>query len=464
MARALIIVVLLGGCSAPGEPIGYDPTAYARLRTGAVGNLEAAIPPSCYEDTGRRVNPCWVCHAGGFGPNTLDDAELQAEYAFSEIASENHWTNLFEDRRAAIARISDEEILAWIRDDNYGPLREALARTPGYRGFVPDLDLDAGFDEDGSARDGSGWHTFLYQPFPGVGWPERGSTGDVFIRLPPELRITPELHRQNLAILEAAIAGVVDPDVPAILPAHYAGAPQVPVEPLVYPRGTEFLHSVRYLDPDEPALMSTRMKELRWMRKEESPDSWARLRAYEKEADEKEEGWPPRYRGDAQEGMVNLFGWRLQGFIEDEAGRLRLQTDEEHRFCMGCHQGIGVSVDSTFAFARKVPGEAGWALQDLRELRDRPQVGHDAGEIATYLERIGRPAPPDADLMTILRPGRDDLLALAKAYLVIVREQTYIRGRDPVVTPATHVHRRVDPEQPGAAETVLRDGRLHVRW
>jgi hypothetical protein len=200
------------------------------------------------------------------------------------------------------------------------------------------------------------------------------------------------------------------------------------------------------------------------MRKEEAPDSWARLRAYEKESDEKEEGLPPRYRGDAFEGMVNRFGWRLQGFIEDDEGRLRLQTDEEHRFCMGCHQGIGVTVDSTFAFARKVPGEAGWRVQDLRALRDRPQVGHAGGEIATYLERAGRAALADGDLMTMLRPGREAALALDKAYLVIVREQGFTRGRDAIVTPASNVHRRIDPDAPGAAETVLRDGRLHVAW
>lgn len=464
-ALRLLPLVLVAGCSAGGEPAPYDPLAHARIRSGVVGNLEAAVPPMCYEDTGQRVNPCWVCHSGGFGPNTLDDAELQAEYAFSAIASDNHWTNLFADRRAAIAGISDDEILAWVRDDNYGPLREALARDRTHRGFVPDLDLAQGFDADGLARDGSGWRTVLYQPFPGMGWPERGSTGDVFIRLPAKFRATPALYRLNLAILEAAIAGVVDPNVPATLPSHYAGgAADVPVEPLVYPPGTEFLHSVRYLDPDEPALMATRMKELRWMKKEEAPDSWARLRAYEKEADEKEEGLPPRYRGDALEGLVNMFGWRLQAFIEDEDGRLRLQTDEEHRFCMGCHQGIGVTVDSTFSLARKVPADAGWRVQDLRALRDRPQVGHADGEIVTYLRRIGREPPPDGDLMTMLRPSRDTALALDKAYLLIVREQSFTRGREAVVAPATSVHRRIDPDAPGAAETVLRDGRLHVRW
>jgi hypothetical protein len=59
-------------------------------------------------------------------------------------------------------------------------------------------------------------------------------------------------------------------------------------------------------------------------------------------------------------GLLNDFGWQLQGFIEDAEGRLRLQTQEEHLFCMGCHSNIGVTVDQTFSFPRKVPGkEAG---------------------------------------------------------------------------------------------------------
>jgi hypothetical protein len=111
-----------------------------------------------------------------------------------------------------------------------------------------------------------------------------------------------------------------------------------------------------------------------------------------------------------------------------------------------------------------VPGDAGWAIQDLRALRDRPQVGHAAGEIATYMERTGRAAPADGDLMSMLRPPRDAALALDKAYLVIVREQSFTRGRDATVEPAANLHRRIDPDAPGAAETVRRDGRLHVRW
>ncbi len=38
---------------------------------------------------------------------------------------------------------------------------------------------------------------------------------------------------------------------------------------------------------------------------------------------------------------------------------------------MGCHCPIGVTVDTTFALARKVPGATGWRHQDLRGLQTR---------------------------------------------------------------------------------------------
>jgi hypothetical protein len=424
-----LLPLLLAACSAESPP----PVAYAP-------NPEPTVPSACYARTGAS-NTCWTCHADGVGPNTLQDAELQAQYDFSDAALENHWANAFEDRRAAIARISDEEILRWVREDNYGPLVAEFG-----------LDLARGFDADGFARDGSGWRAVRYQPFPGVGWPERGSIGDVFVRLPRALRAH---AKENLEILAAAIGGIED------LPETYEGS-DVAVEPLVYPAGTELLHSVRYLDPDAPGGMATRMKELRWMRKDEAPDAWARQRAYEREADEADEGRPPEFRGDARTGYVNAFGWRMRGFIEDARGALRPQTDEEHRFCIGCHQGLGVTVDNTFSLARKVPGADGWRPQDLRGLVDRPQVGHTTGEIATYRARAGEPPPRDGDLATILLPPRDTALALDKAYLLIVREQSFARGRDATIAPAD-AHRTLAPSTT-AADTTYRDARLHLAW
>jgi hypothetical protein len=508
---------------------GLDPLAYAREHT-AVANREAGVPPPCYTATAGESNPCWVCHTTSVGLNLRDDIDLQREYGFSDVARENHWRNLFADRRAAIAAMPAAQILAWVRTDNYEPLRAALAPRKDWVGFPLDLDLAAGFDAEGFARDGSDWRAVRYQPFPGMFWPGQGSTDDVYLRLDAKFRTDAAGHpsrvvyRANLAILEAAIAGVVDDKLRvdreiepiderdlgvdldgdgalgvitrlATLPAHYVGAAsEIAVTQLMYPTGTELLHTVRYLDPDRPDLVAARLKELRWMKKVRDSDAWSTMRAYEREHDDKDEGLTPRYAGDVERGLLNPFGWQLQGFIEDASGALRLQTAEEHRFCMGCHGGIGVTVDSTFSIARKVPGAAGWRVQDLRGLADQPQVGHAEGELLTYLRRVGgvdetrsndearaklipggvvdaatvrRAAPGgELDLMALLAPSRDRALALDKAYYQVVREQSFTRGRDALIAPASRVHRRIDNSETGleAAGRFHPDGRLHLRW
>jgi hypothetical protein len=195
--------------------VANDPLAQARAATGVVGKREAKVPPACYTKMGGRANPCWVCHTRPQEPNHLADWDLQEAYAFSDAATTNRWDNLFVDRRARIAAIPDAEILAYVRQDNAAALRAALrarAEAGDYAGFVPDLDLDAGFDDDGFARDGSGWRAFRYKPFLGTFFPANGSTSDVMIRLPPEFsrdatgRASDVVLRANLAPLEAAIA------------------------------------------------------------------------------------------------------------------------------------------------------------------------------------------------------------------------------------------------------------------
>ncbi len=485
-------------------------------------NYEAAVPPMCYTATGGTSNPCFVCHTAGQGRTFFDDGDLQESYAFSDTARTNHWTNLFVDRRPFIASVSDDEILRWVRADNYAPLRVAMAALPpGYHGFRPDLDLARGFDDDGFARDGSGWRALRFQPFLGAFWPTNGSTSDAFIRLPAQFRTTPELYRLNLSLVEAAIAvedyatkridRLVEPVDERLLgfdldtdgtlgmttrirklPPHYAGgADKVAVVAHSYPLGTELLHSVRYLDPDAPTQMAARMKELRYMRKVEDPDTWGRQRAYEEAAAEKAENQLPRYQGDIEMGFLNGFGWQLQGYIEDARGALRVQTDEEHRFCMGCHGTIGVTIDQVFSFARKVPGRAGWRPQDLRGLRDRPQVGQREPELVTYFSRVqggdetrsngellarffpgGTLAEAelrrasvggDRDLAWVLYPTRARALALDKAYLAVVREQSFTRGRDAVLAPAQRVHSTIKEDDTGI-RTPHRDGRLHLDW
>lgn len=514
------------------DPALYDPLARARETIGQLGNPEATIPPQCYTKTEGRSNPCWTCHTVARFPNALYDWDLQANYAFSEAGQTNYWTNLFEDRREAIAAIDDATILAWIRADNYAELRGALAELPAaeYAGYRPDLDFAAGFDERGFARDGSGWRAFRYKPFPGVFWPTNGSMDDVMIRLPARFRQTADgessraIYALNLSVLEASFAasprtadadlrwaiepvdealagvdldgdGTIGGTVDALvgLPEHYFGAAaDHRVRRRIYPEGTEFLHSVRYLDPRDSGAVgpSARMKELRYSHKIRERRDDQILAAYAHEGEEKQEGRLPQFGGSPLTGLRNDFGWQLQGFIEDERGRLRVQTEEEHYACMGCHSSVGVTADQTFAFPRKLPGADGWGYQDLAGMPDAPQVGHTRGEFEVFLERAGAgdefraneeviarfladdgsvdaaalaEAPTLADRVV---PSRERALLLDKAYRVIVDEQSFARGRDPVVAPVANVHARITEESTGLETTgrIYKDGALQLAW
>lgn len=514
----------------PGEG-SYFPLRRARELHERIDNREAPIPIQCYTKTEGRSNPCWTCHTDGAYPNLRHDADLQQEYSFSDYGRTNRWSNAFVDRREAMAAIGDDEVLAWIRQDNYEAARSVLRGQLPPWAYPWDLDLVAGFDEEGYARDGSGWRAFRYKPFPGAFWPTNGNTDDVMIRLAAPFRehegeASKEVYAVNLALLEASLAsdparpdaevvwpseplderavgldldgdGVLEPRVETIvgLPSHYVGdAAAHPLRRGSYPEGTELLHSVRYLDPDAPGMISARLKELRYLHKEEELPRGQVFARYDQEALDKDEGVLPRYRGSAETGLVNDFGWRVQGYIEDEHGRLRLQTREEHYACMGCHSGIGVTADGTFSFPRKVPGAAGWGYQSLEGIADVPQLGHDEPEVLTYLRRVGagdelrsndevrerflpggvldeakvRRASPGGDrsLPFLVAPSRGRALALDKATMVLVAEQHFERGRDPMLAPATRVHERVETTSTGLAEAgrVFRDGNLRLAW
>lgn len=521
--------------SAPSAPVtdsasAYDPLAVARAAGRQVNNPEAVIPPQCYTKTTRGANPCWTCHTQSGSWLGKSDVELQEEYAFSDAGQTNHWTNLFEDRSAAIATISDAAALEYVRQDNYTALRRALGSRSDFRGYVPDLDLARGFDEAGFARDGSGWRALRYKPFPGLFWPTNGSTDDVMIRLPAKFReragvSSSDLYKINLAVLEASFlsdrrradAEVNAPTEPlderavrvdldgdgqlgtatriVALPSHYFGdAASVRVRRAIYPEGTEFLHTVRYLDPAEGSFMATRMKEVRYSRKSREIGDAQILRRHEREADEKDEGKLPFFQGQADLGLVNDFGWTFQGYIEDEAGRLRLQTHEEHVACMGCHSGVGVTLDGTFAFPRKLPGLAGYRHQDLRGIPDAPQLGHSEPEFLTYLRRalagdefrqndellarfvpagkiavseVLRSAPGgDRDLSHLVFPSPERAVLLNKAYMALARQQRFDRGRDVLLGAATNVHARIVEEDTGLVRLnrVYTDGQLRLDW
>jgi len=510
----------------------YDPLAEAIASIGQTVNLEASVPSQCYTKTGGESNPCWTCHTQRQGRNFQGDWDLQEEYAFSDFALKNHWKNLFKDRSTEIAAITDADMIAYINTDNYTPLREALAQVADYPGYRPDLDLYLGFDEAGFARDGSQWRAIRYKPFLGTFWPTNGSTDDVMIRLPQAFRTTvagaesQEIYKINLAILETAVAtppdirradivrlvepvnevlagidlngdGILSSEISTLygLPDYYVGAANdIVVDRFVYPIGTEFLHTVRYVDINQPSLLSTRLKELRYSKKVKYLDDWAIGRQYEWEFNEKDEGKLPIYSGSPLVGLMNNFGWQLQGFIEDGQGRLRLQTEEEHRFCMGCHTAIGVTVDQTFALARKVPGAEGWQHQYMTGIQDVPQYGHDKPEILTYFERVQggdefraneeilnrffpngkldeaemlRAAPGgDQDIGYLITPSAERAAQLNKAYMALIKAQEIKLGRDTLIAPPANVHSHISNGSTdlGDSGQIYKDGQLWLDW
>lgn len=469
----------------------------------AVYNREAVIPPQCYTRTDGRFNPCYTCHQNAIAgrENTMNDAELQIAYSFSDVGMTNHWRNLFEDRTERVAAIGDDEILEWIGTDNYSELAPRLVAA-GFRGYVPDLaNLEQGaaaFDEQGFAKDGSGWMAFKYKPLPSTFWPTNGSTDDVMIRLPEVYRATADgapsrdVYAANLAILEATIKGqgsittpplderVVGEDLDGdgtlgtatriARVEHFVGAARQHLRyTYLYPLGTEFLHTVRYVGVDAAGNVgpSRRMKELRYMRKIYLAPKHQLAELYLEEGYQKEAGYLPGFVNRGDQGLDNEMGWTVQGFIEDRNGRLRASTYEENLFCMGCHSSIGSTIDKTFAFPRKPDGAAGWGYLDLRGMPDAPSAGETRGEIVTYLERVGggsefrnndemleRWFTPDGrvdaakvagkDVYELITPSRERALALNKAYRTIVADQDFIYGRDAVVVPPANVYERVD--------------------
>ncbi|WP_394841905.1 hypothetical protein LZC95_33120 [Pendulispora brunnea] len=520
-ACALSFAVVVGAIAGCRE----SPRAQAVAETAPNGT--PYVPPQCYtktkDESGRVHNPCFTCHADSAPPNYVADGSLQLAYEFGPASRANPWTNLFVDRTAAVAAISDESITDYVRENNY-------------RNKVYDLAFhfdDEGFDRAADGRY-TGWRAYAYYPLPGSFWPTNGSFGDALIRLPEAFRQNREgrfdrgIYALNLAILEALIARRDVPISPAderVLERDLDGdgvlgearvvryrwrpggggmswvgrAAVLQVEGKarlaagLFPEGTEIAHSLRYLDVDNGRVrMAPRMKELRYMVKRR----WVTYGEFEQqaaaEAAEKTQS-PNKTRAmvaDGEHGIGNGAGWRMQGFIEDASGALRPQTLEEHAFCIGCHSGLGVTDDSVISFGRKLPAssfQGGWFHPTQRGLDGLPEPtrADGRGEYTTYLEWNGAgdelrandevlsrffdakgqleptmAARASADVSVLLLPSPERALRLDKAYRIIVREQSFARGRDATVTPAIHVHREL-PE--GDPPTGIVEARLDRR-
>jgi len=519
---------ILASLKFPSSPARSGRAVLRQAHAENIYNAEAVIPPQCYTKHDGEYNPCMTCHQSydyRSRPNTMSDGGLQHVYAFSDLGTHNHWQNLFEDRRPRIAKISDQAVIDYIYTDNYSPLIEQLKSTADWQGPIPEIkNLHLGaaaFDEHGMAKDGSHWVAFNYKPLPSTFWPTNGSSDDVMIRLPAKFRQTScknkdysrDTYLANLGILEAAIKDLSRISVPAIdenafcedlnqdgklsviseiiRPTHYVGqASDEAVTVMLYPIHTEFLHSVRYvgISKDGDIGLPPRMKELRYMNKFAFFPPTHLVSQYGNENQEKIEGLLPQFINRGDKGTDNSFGWMLLGFIEDQQGQLRMQSEEENLFCMGCHTTIGSTIDQTFAFARKLDGAPGWSYINLKGMPDAPYVNaantknDSEGEIAHYLKTVGGgnefrendeirerffhadgslnvAAINGLDVYQLITPSLRRALDLNKAYMTIVADQDFIHGRDANLQPVRNVYSEIDPES-----TPVLPGDKQVQW
>jgi hypothetical protein len=273
---------------------------------------------------------------------------------------------------------------------------------------------------------------------------------------------------------------------------------EFPIAPGLFPLRTELFHSVRYLDvvADEGGssnhvAMAARMKELRYAKKVRWLGYVAlkgHVRAEAIEQRDARDGTVQIY-SEFERGVFNGLGWVYQGFIEDKDGALRPQTFEESVYCVGCHGGIGATTDGVFSFARKLgaPGATRayadgwfhWSRRDLRGLAE-PRRADGSYEYTRYLAENGAGdelrengevlarffddrgvlrqdvvARLHADISTLLLPSPERALDLDRAYRAIVDEQSFVKGRDPVLAPAANVHAHPPIGQPTGIEVAV---------
>lgn len=486
---------------------------------------------------GKAHNPCYACHINNLPPNyVLEDEQLQAAYDFPAPALKNPYANHFRDFSDDVAKISDEEIMNYVERSNYFDAEGEIAlakklkklpkswdldRDGKWDGYIPDCYYH--FDEDGFDRkpDGgySGWAAFAYMPFLGTFWPTNGSTDDVLIRLPQAFRETQRsgdfnktVYRTNLAIVQAMIQRKDVPILPTDEAAlgvdldrdgklsvarsvRYRWAPNEGIEMSyvgkaklllksgkvhiaggLYPEGTEFLHSVRYIGSQKEGdiHLPPRMKELRYAKK----NYWltyatlqnkglAALQEQDLDPDKLE-----TFTGSMERGVGTGTGWVYQGFIEDKYGDLRPQSYEETLNCMGCHSGIGVITDSTFAFPRKLNGyRNGWYHWTQKDLKGTPENRYKDGtwELTNYLKlndygdefrengevkerffdangtlKTDMIEKLHKDVTLLLYPSHQRALLHNKAYRALVQKQRFIEGKAAHIKPLKNIHKAVE--------------------
>ena len=402
-------------------------------------------------------------------------------------------------------------------------------------GYTPDAWFN--FDGDGFDRDPeggyTGWRAFSYYPFLGTFWPTNGSTDDVLIRLAESFRtdndglFNLDVYKVNLAVVEAVLKEkdiLIDPvsekelggvdidkdgEIGIATQVTYEWAPlkkqfmsyvglakklqkdgELHLAAGLYPEGTEFLHSVRYIDVDDEGRnrLSARMKELRYAKKTKWLN-YSQLRAQADQEVKEKDAFPDRLRtvlGNSETGVSNGKGWLYAGYIEDAAGELRPQSYEELVFCVGCHGGIGGNRDGIFSFARKLDSTSDkadwmhWSQHTGRQIAEPLRIDGQP-EYAHYLQHNGsgnefrsndeiqrRFFDQDGllksdqldllheDMAYLLYASKERALLLNKAYRVIVQEQSFVEGRDATLLPLDTVHREVMQDEETGIDSLLK--------
>ncbi len=415
-------------------------------------------------------------------------------------------------------------------------------------GYIPDCYFN--FDNEGFDKDPNDnytlWRSFAYRPFLGTFWPTNGSTDDVIIRLDKVFsedengNFNLEIYKLNLSIVEALIKQEDVPINPTdekkygydmnqngkldiakkivfnwTQPTYnsdtflisnfsmtYVGKAKKLLEqnkymiaPGLYPLGTEFLHSVRYIGIENNSiLMAPRMKELRYGKKVKW-NSYSALKNLGLSKLKGKDATPDKldtFLGNVEIGLYNALGWRYQGFIEDKNGELRPQSVEETVFCMGCHNNIGAIADSTFVFQRKLGfdhfqnGWYHWTQKGLKGIKDK-LLKNGKTEYVQYLKvnnagdefrqneeiiekffvknwknseeklKINEVARIKEDISYLILPSVNRAMQLNKGYKVIVDEQSYIYGRDAHIKPLQNVHKELHSGQNTRLEKVSND-------
>ncbi len=384
-------------------------------------NEDPSIPIQCWVETNYgSQNACKYCHTNYLSDikhgNSFPIAEDQILYNFaSPNLNKINWKNVIspqeinerlEKENIKVPEPNDPENLIYIRKNNwkiaflmarpYGddswnnvsnagsvfqlfPALNPEDLLPFTKNEPTDIERHGHIDREGFVKnkydDYTGWRAVNFFPY-AIFTPLTGSVSGIYIRLPKVFMtkngITDiEIYKKNLDLLEKNIKNESTDSK-----YYYGDASNISIKKGFYPVGTEFAHTLHYVDLNAdgevgtyldglyenaqkdyefPGTRSKRVKEIRYMYKWKDVD----LDDIAEKEDEGEE--IPKIIGQEGKGWIeNGAGWILSAYIENRKGGLRPQTTEELLQCKGCHSSVGNTVDAVWSFQRKLPGDLGW--------------------------------------------------------------------------------------------------------